>query len=75
MNITVKPEFHIVTRWKKAMPQYTVGHLQKIEKVKENLSRELPGVFLAGGSFEGVGIPGCIDQAEAAVGKVLNYLT
>lgn len=75
MNITVKPEFHIVTRWKKAMPQYTVGHLQKIETVKENLNRELPGVFLAGGSFEGVGIPGCIDQAEAAVGKVLNYLT
>lgn len=74
MNITVKPEFHIVTRWKKAMPQYTVGHLQKIETVKENLSRELPGVFLAGGSFEGVGIPGCIDQAEVAVGKVLNYL-
>lgn len=75
MNITVKPEFHIVTRWKKAMPQYTVGHLQKIQMVKENLSKELPGVFLAGGSFEGVGIPGCIDQAEAAVGKVLNYLT
>lgn len=74
MNIKVRPEFHIVTRWNKAMPQYTVGHLQKIDLVKKHLGNELPGVFLAGGSFEGVGIPGCIDQAEAAVDKVIGYL-
>lgn len=57
------------------MPQYTVGHLEKIAYVKKQLSIELPGVFLAGGSFEGVGIPGCIDQAEAAVEKVIVHLT
>lgn len=74
MNITAKPTFHIVSRWKQAMPQYTVGHLEKIEKVKNHLKQELPGVCLAGGSFEGVGIPGCIDQAEAAVKKVIEYL-
>lgn len=74
MNITAKPSFHIVSRWKQAMPQYTVGHLEKIEKVKAQLKEELPGVYLAGGSFEGVGIPGCIDQAEAAVKKVIQYL-
>jgi protoporphyrinogen/coproporphyrinogen III oxidase len=75
MNITAKPEFHIVTRWRKSMPQYTVGHLGKMEKVKKQLDEELPGVYLAGGSFEGVGIPGCIDQAEAAVKKVIKYLS
>ncbi|WLR55889.1 protoporphyrinogen oxidase [Mesobacillus subterraneus] len=75
MNITEKPIFHIVTRWRKAMPQYTVGHLEKIASVKKQLNQELPGVFLAGGSFEGVGIPGCIDQAEAAVEKVISHLT
>ncbi|WP_210365819.1 protoporphyrinogen oxidase [Bacillus sp. REN3] len=74
MNITEKPAFHLVTRWKKAMPQYTVGHLERIATVKEALKKELPGVYLAGGSFEGVGIPGCIDQAEAAVKKVLDYI-
>lgn len=74
MNITAKPTFHIVSRWKQAMPQYTVGHLEKTEKVKNQLKQELPGVCLAGGSFEGVGIPGCIDQAEAAVKKVIEYL-
>ena len=74
MNITEKPLFHIVTRWRKAMPQYTVGHLERIAQVKKQLSQELPGVFLAGGSFEGVGIPGCIDQAESAVAKVISHL-
>lgn len=75
MNITAKPLFHIVTRWKKAMPQYTVGHLERMGKVKASLSAELPGVYLAGGSFDGVGIPGCIDQAENAVEKVIGYLS
>ncbi|SFA70257.1 oxygen-dependent protoporphyrinogen oxidase [Bacillus sp. cl95] len=75
MDIKSKPLFQVISRWKKAMPQYTVGHLERIEKVKESLAEHLPGVFLAGSSFEGVGIPGCIDQGEAAVQKVLNYLT
>ncbi|MBT2679957.1 protoporphyrinogen oxidase [Bacillus sp. ISL-35] len=74
MNITAKPEFTVVTRWRNAMPQYTVGHLERIAKVKSELEQELPGICLAGSSFEGVGIPGCIDQAEAAVAKVLEYL-
>lgn len=75
MNITAKPIFHVITRWRKSMPQYTVGHLEKIAQVKKQLSQELPGVYLAGGSFEGVGIPGCIDQAEAAVEKIISQLT
>lgn len=74
MSITEKPDFSIVTRWKDAMPQYTVGHKQRIEKVKQEVHEELPGVFLAGGSFEGLGIPDCIDQAEKAVDDVIKYL-
>jgi protoporphyrinogen/coproporphyrinogen III oxidase len=75
MNITAKPLFHVVTRWRKAMPQYTVGHLGKMAQVRASLEKELPGVYLAGGSFEGVGIPGCIDQAEATVRKVIEQLS
>ncbi|WP_075981519.1 protoporphyrinogen oxidase [Bacillus massilinigeriensis] len=74
MDITMEPEFFVVSRWKEAMPQYTVGHKKRLETIKRNLDRELPGVFLAGGSYEGLGIPDCIDQGEAAVEKVLNYL-
>jgi oxygen-dependent protoporphyrinogen oxidase len=74
MNLTEQPEFTIITRWKQMMPQYNIGHLEMMEGVKMALSKELPGVFLAGGSFEGVGIPGCIDQGINAVEKVLKFL-
>lgn len=74
MNISQKPDFAVVTRWKDAMPQYNVGHKQRLEKVRKAMQTELPGVYLAGSSYEGIGLPDCIDQGEAAVGKVLDYL-
>ncbi|MBD3110222.1 protoporphyrinogen oxidase [Bacillus sp. AGMB 02131] len=74
MSITEQPEFTVVTRWKKAMPQYTVGHKQRIEQLKLDLHNELPGILLTGSSYEGLGIPDCISQGEAAVGQVLEYL-
>lgn len=74
MSITEKPEFTIITRWKKAMPQYTVGHKERIEQLKQDLQNHLPGVIFAGASYEGLGIPDCIDQGEAAVAKVMDYL-
>jgi oxygen-dependent protoporphyrinogen oxidase len=63
-----------VTRWKQSMPQYIVGHRERMERVKEQMNEQLPGVFLAGSSYEGLGLPDCIDQGEEAVKKVLQYL-
>jgi protoporphyrinogen/coproporphyrinogen III oxidase len=74
MDITMSPEFSVVSRWKNAMPQYTVGHKQRMAAIMEGMKRELPGVFLAGASYGGVGVPDCIDQGEAAVEAVLDYL-
>lgn len=74
MNITMEPEFAVISRWKNAMPQYTVGHKERLSKVLEQVDQQLPGVFIAGASFEGLGIPDCIDQGEAAVEKVLQFV-
>ena len=74
MKIKKKPEFSVVSRWKNAMPQYTVGHKERIAGVREEAARSIPGVFLSGSSFEGVGIPDCIGQGEQAVQEVLDYL-
>ncbi|WP_409274280.1 protoporphyrinogen oxidase [Neobacillus sp. SCS-31] len=74
MEITEQPEFVVISRWKDSMPQYTVGHKQMLETLRGHLSKELPGVYLAGASYEGVGLPDCIDQGEAAVRNVLEYL-
>ena len=74
MDITLRPDFTIVSRWKNSMPQYTVGHKQRLETINQHVKAELPGVFLAGSSYGGVGLPDCIDQGEAAVKRVLDYL-
>lgn len=74
MKIKAKPEFSVITRWKKAMPQYTVGHNERIATVRSEASRKLPGVFIAGSSFGGVGVPDCIEQGEQAVTDVLAFL-
>ncbi|WP_394219895.1 protoporphyrinogen oxidase [Halobacillus trueperi] len=74
MNITAKPEFSVVTRWYDAMPQYTVGHKQRVNEITEQMEKDLPGVYLAGGSYRGIGLPDCIDQGEAAVRNVIDYL-
>ncbi|GHH98538.1 protoporphyrinogen oxidase [Neobacillus kokaensis] len=74
MDITMNPDFTVVSRWKNAMPQYTVGHKTRLANILEHLKIELPGVFLAGASYGGVGVPDCIDQGEAAVQNVLNFL-
>jgi oxygen-dependent protoporphyrinogen oxidase len=74
MDITMDPDFAIVSRWKDSMPQYTVGHKQRLETILDHVKAELPGVFLAGSSYGGVGVPDCIDQGEAAVQDVLDYL-
>jgi protoporphyrinogen/coproporphyrinogen III oxidase len=74
MNITMEPEFSFVSRWKDSMPQYMVGHKKRIEAVKKEMINKLPGVFLAGSSFEGIGLPDCVDQGEEAVRNVLAYI-
>lgn len=74
MNITMEPDFVVVSRWKDSMPQYTVGHKERIETIKKHVDKELPGIFIAGSSFDGIGMPDCVDQGEAAVKKVLAYL-
>lgn len=47
------------------MPQYYVGHLDKISRVRDRLSRHF-GLFLAGNAYDGVGVPNCIRSGEQA---------
>jgi protoporphyrinogen/coproporphyrinogen III oxidase len=73
MKITGQPDFTIVSRWKNAIPQYTVGHKERIQQLESYININLPGVFLGGSSFKGIGIPECIDQGEEAAQKVVRY--
>lgn len=74
MNITATPDFSIVTRWKNAMPQYAVGHKERVDQLKQTLKSNWPGIYIAGGSYEGLGLPDCIDQGEAAAEQVIQNI-
>jgi oxygen-dependent protoporphyrinogen oxidase len=67
------PQVVDVARWHDAMPQYHVGHLQRIERI-EQLVAELPGLALAGNAYRGVGIAQCVQSGEEAAGRVLDSL-
>lgn len=67
------PELVRVVRWTRHMPQYHVGHLARLERIR-GLLQELPGLFLAGNAYQGVGIPHCIRSGEQAAEQVVRRL-
>ena len=72
MGVTEKPALVRVFRWPRAMPQYLVGHLDRLAAIEERLAR-LPGVFVAGAAYRGVGIPDCIRDGLGAADRVRTY--
>ncbi|NCO66135.1 MAG: protoporphyrinogen oxidase [Candidatus Aquicultor secundus] len=74
MGIDAEPAETWIFRWPNAMPQYTLGHLDRLKKIKERASAH-PGMFLAGGSYRGVGIPDCINSGTKAAEEAAAYLT
>lgn len=62
-----------VTRWPRSMPQYEVGHLERLARLEAAISR-LPGLFLTGSAYRGVGISDCVRQAGDTAERVRIYL-
>ena len=71
LNPFAKPLFSRVFRWHRGMPQYTLGHLDRVTLI-ENHSAQIPGLALAGGCYRGVGVPNCIESGEKAVSEILR---
>jgi oxygen-dependent protoporphyrinogen oxidase len=63
----------LLTRWGGALPQYEVGHVDRVEQVRGAVG-ELRGLAVAGATYDGVGIPACVASADVAVEKVLADL-
>jgi oxygen-dependent protoporphyrinogen oxidase len=72
LEIDQSPILARVYRWPRAMPQYRVGHLGRLAAIAERLEH-LPGVFLAGAAYRGVGIPDCIRDGIAAAEDSRRY--
>lgn len=67
------PKIVELARWPAAMPQYHLGHLERLERMTARLDA-LPGLALAGAAYEGVGIPQVIASGQAAAERVLSAL-
>lgn len=72
VGILGEPEFCEIAHWRGAMPQYHVGHLDKVRQIEERAAA-VPGLALAGNSFHGVGVPFCIHDGEQAAERLIKY--
>ena len=68
-----EPVFTRVHRWNRAMAQYGVGHLERLDRIEQLRSRT-PGLFLAGNSYRGIGVPDCIRSGHEASRAALTSL-
>jgi oxygen-dependent protoporphyrinogen oxidase len=73
-GVRAEPEYVEVNRWMKAMPQYTLGHLERLNQIEAALSR-YGGLILTGAGYRGVGIPDCIRDGAVAAERVVRYLS
>ncbi|MYI84778.1 MAG: protoporphyrinogen oxidase, partial [Rhodothermaceae bacterium] len=71
LGITAEPLFTRVRRFPAALPQYTLGHAERIEELR-NKTSYCEGLFLAGNYLDGVGIPDCIRNGMHAANCVLD---
>jgi oxygen-dependent protoporphyrinogen oxidase len=70
LGIEAEPEHTQVSRWRRAMAQYAVGHQVRAKRVGEHVAA-LPGLRLAGNAYDGIGIPDCIRLGRLAAKELI----
>ncbi len=71
ISLDTEPEHVRVSRWRRAMAQYTVGHRERMARIGARLAA-LPGLRLAGNAYDGIGIPDCIRLGRRAARELLT---
>jgi oxygen-dependent protoporphyrinogen oxidase len=73
MNISAEPVFHKIIRWDKAIPQYHLGHLDRVAQIETRLIQH-PGLFLGGNAYHGVALNDCTEQGNVIAERIATYL-
>lgn len=73
IGLSADPLFARVYKWKGAMAQYGVGHLERLDRI-ERLRNSVPGLFLAGNGYRGIGVPDCVRSGTDAANGALAYV-
>jgi oxygen-dependent protoporphyrinogen oxidase len=70
VGLTARPVATEVTRWTGGLPQYPVGHLARIARIRDEVAK-VPGLRVCGAVYDGVGIPACIASGQRAADEIL----
>jgi oxygen-dependent protoporphyrinogen oxidase len=74
LNFSFEPLFCRIHRWPASMAQYPVGHAERLRKIQSRLE-DLPGIYLAGNAYSGIGISDCIRTGRAAAQRAIATST
>ena len=72
LNLTAEPLAARVYKWPSSMAQYQVGHLDRLDRIR-NLLQETPRLTLAGNGYRGIGVPDCVRTGREAATQMLGY--
>ncbi len=72
MGIELDPVRSWVFRWEKAMPQYNLGHPERLKRI-ERILNDQPNLELVGNGYYGIGLPDCIKSGIKAADKLLQF--
>ena len=73
-GIKANPIATRVTRWPYSFPQYELGHGEKVNAIRQQVAVEMPGMYLAGSPFKGIGLSACIRDGIDQARKAKNFL-
>ena len=73
IGLSVRPVDTHVQRWGGALPQYAVGHLDRVRHIRSSVAA-VGGLAVCGAAYDGLGIPACVASAEVAATQVLAGL-
>ncbi|MEU5924110.1 protoporphyrinogen oxidase [Streptomyces antimycoticus] len=74
IGLTARPVASRVDRWDGGLPQYPVGHLDRVARIRAEVAK-VPGLGVCGALYDGVGIPACVGSARKAADELLGALT
>jgi oxygen-dependent protoporphyrinogen oxidase len=73
LKIAGAPLVARINRWHKSMPQYTLGHEERLSRIEQGLAKH-PGLLVTGSAYRGIGISDCIHEAELTAHKILEFI-
>jgi oxygen-dependent protoporphyrinogen oxidase len=73
LGVGAPPCFQHIIRWDRAIPQYRLGHLERVAWIDDRTARH-PGLFLTGNAYHGVALNDCTEQAGVVAERVARYL-